>query len=415
MLAVKAGKLIVGTGDLLEDMVVLVEGEKIAKVGRLADVEIPNEAEVLDATDRLVMPGMIDAHLHIRGSGDPSKRGAAGVVQTSLGTMALMSYVNAKKDLEAGFTALRDAGNFGYVDVALRDAINEGWIEGPRLKVAGQGLTATGGHGDRTKRMAPHVRIEGMTNIVDSPDEARKATRYQIKMGADFIKIMATLSEYVRKFGGTCSQELTFETMKAICEVAHWANRKVGAHCHGGPGVTDAILAGLDSLEHGRFISDEQFEMMVERGVYLVPTLSPEGRAMEHGREATGMTKDEDWEWFLRANDAMYDAVARAHKIGVKVAAGSDAAMPFVRHGENAYELELLVKAGMTPMEAIVAATKVGSEVLDMADEIGTVEEGKYADLVVVDGDPLADIKILQDLTKIEKVIKGGKVVVSRP
>jgi len=170
----------------------------------------------------------------------------------------------------------------------------------------------------------------------------------------------------------------------------------------------------LDSLEHGRFISDEQFEMMAERGVYLVPTLSPEGRAMEYGREATGTVRDEDWEWKLRVTDAMYDAVARAHKIGVKVATGSDAAMPFVRHGENAYELELFVRAGMTPMETIVAATKVGSEVLDMADEIGTVEAGKYADLVVVDGDPLADIKILQDLTRIKKVIKGGRVVVSR-
>jgi imidazolonepropionase-like amidohydrolase len=414
MLAVKAGKLIDGTGKLSEDMVVLVEGKKIAKVGKSTEVEVPEGAQVLDASDKTVMPGMVDAHLHIRGSGDPSRRGAAAAVQDSIGTMALMSYVNAKKDLEAGFTALRDAGNFGYVDVALRDAIDEGWIEGPRLKVAGQGLTATGGHGDRTKRLAPHVKLEGLNNIVDSPDEARRATRYQIKMGVDFIKIMATLSEYVRKFGGTCSQELTYETMKAICEVAHWAGRKVGAHCHGGPGVTDAIKAGLDSLEHGRFISDEQFEMMAERGVYLVPTLSPEGRAMEHGREAVGLQKEEDWEWFLRANDAMYDTVARAHSMGVKVAAGSDAAMPLVRHGENAYELELLVRAGMTPMEAIVAATKVGSEVLDMADEIGTVEAGKYADLVVVDGNPLEDIRILQELMRIKKVIKGGQIVVSR-
>jgi imidazolonepropionase-like amidohydrolase len=413
MLAIKAGKLIDGTGKELEGMVVLVEGERITQVGKAQEVEIPEGAEVLDATGKTVMPGMIDAHLHIRGSGDPSRRGVQ-VVGDSIGTLALMSYVNAKKDLEAGFTALRDAGNFGYVDVALRDAIDEGWIEGPRLKVAGQGLTSTGGHGDRTKRLAPHVRLEGLNNIVDSPDEARKATRYQIKMGVDFIKIMATLSEYVRKFGGTCSQELTYETMKAICEVAHWAGRKVGAHCHGGPGVTDAIKAGVDSFEHGRFITDEQLEMMAEGGRYLVPTLAPEGRAMEYGREAVGTVKDEDWEWKLRANGAMYDTVARAHRLGVKVAAGSDAAMPFVRHGESAYELELLVRAGMTPMEAIVAATKVGSEVLDMAEEIGTVEAGKYADLVVVDGDPLADIKILQDLNRVKKVIKGGKVVVSR-
>ena len=135
---------------------------------------------------------------------------------------------------------------------------------------------------------------------------------------------------------------------------------------------------------------------------------------MEHGREAVGTVKDEDWAWKLRAVDAMYDAVARAHRIGVKVACGSDAAMPFVFHGENAYEMELLVRAGLTPMEAIVAATKVGSEVLDMADEIGTVEEGKLADLVVVDGDPLEDIKILQDLNRIKRVIKGGKTVVAR-
>jgi len=250
---------------------------------------------------------------------------------------------------------------------------------------------------------------------VDSPDEGRKATRYQIKMGADFIKIMATLSEYVRKAGGTCSQEFTFDTMRAICDVAHWAGRRVAAHCHGGDGVRDAILAGVDSLEHGRFISDELFEMMAERGVYLVPTLSPEGRAMEHGREAAGLEKEEDWDWFLRANDAMYDTVARAHRMGVKVAAASDAAMPLVCHGENAYELELLVRAGMTPMEAIVAATKVGSEVLDMADQIGTIEEGKLADLLVVQGDPLADITILQETKRIKKVIKGGEIVVERP
>jgi imidazolonepropionase-like amidohydrolase len=257
------------------------------------------------------------------------------------------------------------------------------------------------------------VRISDMTNVVDSPDEARKATRHQIKMGADFIKIAATLSEYVRKAGGLCSQELTFDTMRAICEVAHHTGRKVGAHCHGGNGVRDAILAGVDSLEHGRFISDELLEMMAERGVYLVPTLSPEGRVMERERDAV---KDSgpDWDWLQKANAAMYHTVARAQKMGVKVATGSDAAMPYVRHGENAYELELFVRAGLTPMEAIVAATKIGSEVLDMADQIGTIKEGKLADLLVVDGDPLADITILQDLSRIKKVIKGGQIVVER-
>jgi imidazolonepropionase-like amidohydrolase len=403
MLAIKAGKLIDGTGKLLEDMVVLLEGKKIAKVGRSTEVEIPEGTQVLDASDKMVMPGMVDAHLHLRSDGDPWKRGAAYALQESIGTLALRSYVNARKNLEAGFTTLRDCGSRGYVDVALRDAIDEGIIEGPRLRVAGEFLTTSGRRGG-----AP-----GQTNSTDSPDEARRAARYQIKMGADFVKIAVSLTEYVRKKGGLYSQELDFETIKAVCQVAHWAGRRVAAHCHGGQGVSDAILAGVDSLEHGRFISDEQLDMMAERGVYLVPTLSPEGRAMEHGQEAVGLA-DDSWRWFLKATDAMYDTVARAHRMGVKVAAGSDAAMPLVRHGENAYELELFVRAGMTPMEAIVAATKVGSEVLDMADEIGTVEAGKYADLVVVDGDPLTDITILQELTRIKKVFKGGKVVVSR-
>jgi imidazolonepropionase-like amidohydrolase len=153
--------------------------------------------------------------------------------------------------------------------------------------------------------------------------------------------------------------------------------------------------------------------MMAERGVYLVPTLSPEGRAMERGRDELKYS-DADWVWFQKAHAAMFDTVARAHKMGVKVASGSDAAMPYVRHGENAYELALLVEAGLTPMDAIVAATKIGAEVLDMADEIGTIREGKLADLLVIDGDPAADITLLQDLTRIKKVIKGGRVVIDR-
>jgi imidazolonepropionase-like amidohydrolase len=154
--------------------------------------------------------------------------------------------------------------------------------------------------------------------------------------------------------------------------------------------------------------------MMVEHGVYLDATLSPEARVVEHGQEELG-ADDEQWNWTLKLYDAMYDSVARAHRIGVKIAAGSDPYMPYVRHGELGFVLEQLVKAGLTPMEAIVAATKTGAEVLDMADEVGTVEEGKLADLVVLDGDPLDDIRILQDKANIKKVIKGGKVVVDRP
>jgi imidazolonepropionase-like amidohydrolase len=250
------------------------------------------------------------------------------------------------------------------------------------------------------------VNVGELTGIADSPSEARKAARHQIKMGADFIKISASLTDDL--------QEMSFEMMQAVCEVTHWTGRRVAAHCSGGEAVTDALRAGVDSLEHGRFLTDRHFELMVERGVYLVPTLSPEGRAMQYGQEALGYD-DRSWAWMVMANEKMYDTVARAHKNGVKVAVGSDAAMPAVRHGESAYEIELLVKAGLTNMEAIVAATSIGAQVLGMEDEVGSIEVGKLADFVVVDGDPLKDIRILQDSNRIKTVIKGGKIVVSRP
>ena len=413
MLAIRAGKLIDGTGRMLEDMVVLVEGERIAKVGKAEQVKIPEGAEVIGATNKTLMPGLIDSHVHVMGNGDPKEHELLrlGGVQESIGTVALKSYVHAKRSLEAGYTAIRDAGCRDYVDVALRDAIDEGLVEGPRMKVAGQALAATGGHMDMTNGLAPHVRIGDLMNIADSPDEGRKAARYQIKMGADFIKISATLSEYVRKRGEVCSQEMALETMRAICEVAHWAGRTVAAHCHGGDGVRNAILAGVDSFEHGAWLSDEDLDLMVERGAFWVPTLTVISAGFER------MSEKEQPEYARHWTEQNYEQVwitfEKARARGVRIGAGTDAGF-MVPHGSNARELELLVKAGLTPMEAIVAATKTGAEVLDMAEEIGTVEEGKLADLLVVEGDPLADIRILQDLTRIKKVIKGGKVVVHR-
>lgn len=405
MLAIRTDRLIDGTGHVLNDAVVLVEDERISQVGPAAQVPIPEDAEVLDATGKTVMPGMIDAHLHLMGDGEPGWDWAVQATQELTASTAFRSYVHARQDLEAGFTTLRDAGSFRFVDVALRDAIDSGLVEGPRLCVCGEALTPTGGHADRSKNLAPHASIGYLSSIADSPDEARKATRYQIKMGADFIKISASLSEE--------RQEMSFEMMRAICEVAHWAGRRVAAHCAGGQAVTDALRAGVDSLEHGRFLTAEHLEMMVERGVYLVPTLSPEGRAMEMGQEASGYS-DDSWEWLVMANEKMYNTVARAHKAGVRVATGSDAIMAGVHHGENAYELELFVRAGLTPMEAIVAATQVGAEVLDMAEDVGTLEPGKLADILIVAGNPLEDITLLQEHQRIEKVIKGGQVVVSR-
>ena len=414
MIAIKGGSLIDGAGRVAQHVTVLVEGERIAQVGPSQEVPIPPEATLIDASTQVVMPGLIDAHLHVTGDATPREDawGMRGLRELPA-THAYRCFVNARRDLEAGYTTLRDAGCVGYADVALRDAINSGLLEGPRLKVAGCALHSTGGHMDRSKGLVPGAAPDVSITTADSPDEGRKAALYQLKMGADYIKIAASLSEYQRSRGGLFSQELTFETMQSICETAHWAGRRVAAHCHGGDGVTDALRAGVDSLEHGRFLTDEQLDMMAARGVFLVPTLSPEGRAMQIGRKELGYN-DADWAWYLRATEAMYRTVGRAHRAGVKVAAGSDAAMPYVRHGENAYELELLAHAGLSPMAVISAATGVAAQVLDMAAEVGMVEADKLADLLVVDGDPLADIRVLQEISKIKYVIKGGKVVMAR-
>jgi imidazolonepropionase-like amidohydrolase len=415
MLAIRAGRLIDGAGGLLENVVVLVKGERISKVTNPRDAGILPDTEVIDATDLTIMPGMVDAHVHVRGDGEQEDFAAykSGAVTESIGSLALKAFANARRNLMAGFTTIRDVGCFAYVDVALRDAIDSGRLEGPRMKVSGEALAATGGHLDRRNGLAAHVSTGPVTNLADSPDEGRKAARYQVAMGADLIKIAVTQSEHVRKRGGVYAPELTFDTIAAICEVGRQTGRKVAAHCHGGEGVRDAIEAGVYTLEHGRFISDELLEMMVERGVYLVPTLSPDGRVIERGQKEMGYD-DAMWAWCQRSADAAYESVLRAHRMGVKVVAGSDAIMPFVRHGESAYELELLVRAGLTPMEAIIAATSIAAEALDMAEEIGTIEAGKFADFVIVDGDPLEDITILQDQKRIKRVIKGGVTVKAR-
>jgi len=412
--AIRAGQLVDGTGrDILHDMILIISAGVIQDVRCADEGELPRNLPIIDASTMTVIPGMVDAHLHVIGNGDPTPNAwRDSFVFDSTGTLALRSYVNALRNLKAGFTTIRDAGSKDYVDVAVRDAIANKDLIGPRMIVAGEAIASTGGHMDRTRGLPHNFPVARLTNICDSPEEARKAVRYQIKMGVDFIKMSASLSEYVRDKGGLCSPELTQQTMEAICETAHLAGRKVGAHCHGGEGVTRALLAGVDCLEHGRFLSDEQLEIMAEKGVYLVPTLSPDAHAMKHSRSAG--KEENKVSWLEKAYAAMFETVGRAYQMGVKIGVGSDAAMPYVHHGQTAYEIELLVEAGLSSMDAIVSATRIGSEIVNMSDQLGTLEVSKLADLVVIDGDPISDIRILQDLERIRMVIKDGIVVVNR-
>jgi imidazolonepropionase-like amidohydrolase len=403
VLVIRAGQLIDGNGGAaLKDAVVVVKGERIAEVGLAAEVRVPPDAEVVDASTRTVLPGLIDAHVHVQSDGAPNY--AARLMELQ-GTWALRAYANVQKSLAMGFTALRSVSSPHYVDIALRDAINQGIVQGPRIRAAGQGLTATGGHMD-LRGFAPEVQVDGRTGVCDGPWECRRAAREQIKRGADLIKINACVGSSYNLAVDPSSQEMTYEEMAAICEQAHWYNRRVAAHTSGGSGITDALRAGVDSLEHAHWLTDEQLEMMVKQGAFYVPTLIVNDRGTERVRRENLRQRD----WMEKVYVEKWETLARAKKAGVKIAAGTDAGFDLC-HGENASEMELLVKGGFTPMEAIVAATRTAADCLDWLKEIGTLEPGKYADVVVVDGDPLADIRILQDGTKIVQVFKGGKQV----
>ena len=309
---------------------------------------------------------------------------------------AYKAAVAARRHIEMGVTTIRDLGARDWVDVALRDAIAAGDMPGPRMIVCGHGITGPGGHMDPRRGARPGIPADllgGIGVIATSPDDARRATWEQLMGGADVIKINATLSEYVRALGGQCTPEMTLDMMRAICEIAHGTLRKVAAHCHGGPGVQAAIEAGVDTFEHGRFLTDEHLTQMAQGGRFLVPTLSPEARTIDAGVEpADAGTR----RWSAMAAEAMYATVERAYRHGVPVVAGSDAGMPYVRHGEIAYEMHHLAHAGLPNAVVLAGATRIAAQALGIGDCVGQVRAGWEADLVVVAGDPLADLTLLQ-------------------
>jgi imidazolonepropionase-like amidohydrolase len=320
---------------------------------------------------------------------------------------ALAGYANALKSLHSGYTTLRDLHAPGYADVAVRNSIRSGRLPGPRLLVCGQGLCITGGHMDKL-RYPQHVSAEGRIGVCDTPHGFRQAVRQHVKMGVDLIKINSD--------GGSMldpekpwKQEMSFEEMKAACDEAHKFGLHVAAHTAGGPPIEDAILAGVNTIEHGHWLTDRAIDLMLEHDAYYVPTLIVNSKNFDYDRETFGVS-EQSWRWLQAAYDAKWGSLERAHKAGVKIAAGSDAGF-LVNHGENAAELEEMVKGGLTPMQAIWAATRTAAELLGLQQEIGVLSPGKVADLLVVAGDPLADIQILQQSDKITHVFKGGKMV----
>jgi len=409
---IKGVKLIDGTGAApIERGAVLVDGEEIVAVGREEEVACPPEAEVMadaqcpTAPGWTVMPGLIDAHVHLRTPAGKDR--LAYEVKTPTALKAFYIADNARRTLKAGFTTLRDAGS-SMECIAVKQAIELGLIIGPRLLTSGV-VTMTAGHADPAMGRANwHIRPE---DTADGADEVRKRVREHVRSGFDWIKITAT--------GGVLSEgdeswwrNYTLEEIKAITDEAHALGRRVATHAHGQEGIKNAILGGVDTIEHGIYLDDEILEMMVEKGLFLVPTMTI-GRAFEERAQEAGLP-----EGAIRKGMAVMEVVmenmARAHRAGVRIAMGTDCSGSLAQAGENAWELELMVEIGMSPMEAIVASTGNAAQAIGLGEAVGALEVGKKADLILVEGDPLESIGILRQKERIRLVMKEGKTVVDR-
>lgn len=391
MLDVKAGRL-------LDDQAIVIENGDITLVTPFAQFKNEKNAKLIDLRDRTVLPGLIDSHVHITfpSSGNPNSW-----FMTSPSRASLIGAKNARTLLDIGFTTIRNLGATDYADISLRDAIEAGEVPGPRILTAAHAICITGGHCDFSTATKPELHMTG-NGSADGPVGMEQKVREQIKYGADVIKITAT--------GGVMSARtdprlphMTQDEIVAVVQTAHGLGRKVASHAHAAEGVKRSVRAGVDSIEHGHMMDDEAIALMKEKGTYLVPTVALCDYTIAN--LATLPLPEFNKRKMKLVCDVGVDNVRKAIQAGVKVAFGTDT--PVMPHGMNAKEFAAYVKLGMSPIQAIRAATVNAADLLGISDKAGAIEAGKYADIIAVNGNPLENVKVLED---VKFVMKAGEV-----
>lgn len=400
---IHAGRLIDGRSDEQQtEMSIVVEGGRITKV--VPGFLKPEEGDkLIDLSAYTVMPGLMDMHTHLMGQHSKDSYTEKFFMEES--DYALRSTMFARATLMAGFTTVRDLGDNGINSVSLRKAITEGWIIGPRIYTAGKSIATTGGHADPTNGLKGDYRRDAgpVEGVINGTDDARKAVRQRYKDGADLIKLTATGGVLSLAASGQ-NPQFTDEELKAIVETAKDYNMVVTVHAHGAEGMKRAVLAGVNSIEHGTYMTDEIMELMKERGTYWVPT-NMAGEWVAKKAEEPGYFPEIVRPKAAAIGPAIRQTFSKAWKAGVKIAFGTDSGVS--PHGENAHEFELMVEGGMPPMKAIQSATLEGARLLRVEEKLGTLEATKIADVVAVQGNPLDDISAMRNVVF---VMKEGEI-----
>ena len=404
--AITNGTVIDGSGgDPQRGLTLLVERERISRIGR--DVAIPRDATIIDARGGCILPGLIDCHVHLT----MEYPNVARYLVTSPSLRLLEAIPRMRATLDAGITTVRDAAG---APAGLKHAVERGIVTGPRMQVAVSMITQTGGHGDGYYPCCLDIGLFGIRfydvprGVSDGVEEVRKATREILRAGADWIKL-ATTGGVLSTADSPKASQLTVEEIATAVYEAEAQDKRCMAHAQGTQGIKNALLAGIASIEHGVYLTDELIEMMLERQVYLVPTLVAPLAVVEFGKEHPDILPPMMAEKAISVVDAHQQSFRRAVEAGVKVAMGTDSGVG--KHGENGRELQLMVENGMTPMQAIVASTSSAARLLRLDNQLGTLEEGKLADVLIVDGNVLDDIRCIADPRNVKLVLKGGSEV----